>query len=66
MQKASQLGLLLLQQSPPSKLQPGLLFSSSQYPSLNHCGFPQLDGVGVVVVVVVVVVVAVVPRETDL
>ena len=51
--------LLLLQQSPPSKLQFELLFSSSQYVSLTHCGLPQPDGVGVEIVVVVVVVVVV-------
>ena len=43
----------LLQHAPPSKLQLGLLFSSSQYWSSAHCGEPQPDGGGVKVVVVV-------------
>ena len=60
--------LLLLQQSPPSKLQFELLFSSSQYVSLTHCGLPQPDGVGVevfVVVFVAFVVVVVVVVDTE-
>ena len=49
--------LLLLQHAPPSKLQLGLLFSSSHHLSLAYCGLPQPDGVGVKIVVVVAAVV---------
>ena len=59
-QKLSQPLWLLLQQAPPSKLQPALLFSSSHHMSLAQCGEPQLDVAFVVVVIVVVVVVVVV------
>ena len=50
----------LLQQAPPSKLQPALLFSSSHHLSTAHCGDPQLDAEVVVVVLVVVIRVVVV------
>ena len=36
------------QQAPPSKLQPALLFSSSQNPSFLTSGFPHLPGAAVV------------------
>ena len=51
MQLSSHPLILLLQQAPPSKLQFGLLFSSSHHLSLAYCGLPQPDGVGVEVVV---------------
>ena len=38
----------LPQQAPPSKLQPALLFSSSQYSSFLYWGFPHLPGAAVV------------------
>ena len=53
----------LLQQAPPSKLQPALLFSSSHHLSTVHCGDPQLDAEVVVVVLVVVIRVVVVVVE---
>ena len=53
----------MLQQAPPSKLQPALLFSSSHHLSVAHCGDPQLDAEIVVVLVVVLRVVVVVGIE---
>ena len=50
----------MLQQAPPSKLQPALLLSSSHHLSLDHWGDPQPDNVVDAVVVDVDAVVVVV------